>query len=365
MVLYRTGTQVYCPARRCCASSGRVAQRNHRPVPVGGPPRSALYRQHKIALGRVAIVQADDRYCNSNPSPSSIDYWQSSARITAHWAAQHNYFHFVYCVTDCAHEVRCTVAVPLFCTLGIASRHALPSSQVFGARHPAWCKLLALAHTLEVGSFQTVLYLDSDAYWVNINRTLEWLVRRYVKPSDWHNASIHFGCNGHWTKHWDFRSPNAQLGAANTGAMLLRRSPTTLAVLRAWWGRPHGHSEKWAWFWGSRADHHYVQRYKAFAFHGNWEQSILWRLWRTSPRLAANLRILADASSTCMWTVPGQPSSPIVHICGPNITRAARDAALAAAAAAQGHAHNRYLTPLVLNASHPDTARLLRHTTQT
>jgi len=242
------------------------------------------------------VVQSDTNFC----SPARGYHW-GSVRIIGVWAHEHGHAHVIYCLQDCAH-------------------------QQLGRRHPSWCKLVAIAHALSADkTTRAALYLDSDALWNMPEQPIAKLVENFTRPQDWHQgAMLWFGCNGNYTRGWKFNVSNAQNGAPNAGAILARNHDRTLALLRAWWGRPHGHTERFMSFWGSAAEKHYSRRYKSYAFSGNWEQSILWVMWACSRHAAAAMRVLTDVNThECMWSVPGRPS-PITHLCAPGTTRERR-----------------------------------------
>uniref|UniRef100_A0A7S4F1W3 Nucleotide-diphospho-sugar transferase domain-containing protein n=1 Tax=Chrysotila carterae TaxID=13221 RepID=A0A7S4F1W3_CHRCT len=125
-------------------------------------------------LGKVGIVQYDSLLCNSSAS-----YAWATAKQNFLWTKRHGYVLAAYCIQSC--------------------RHGL-----FGTLHPAWCKLVAIAHALKSNRFDTLLYLDSDAVWLDTSVPLDVLADEFLYPGDWEQGESHISkrdrtnidCNG-------------------------------------------------------------------------------------------------------------------------------------------------------------------------
>lgn len=208
--------------------------------------------------------------------------------MNAQWARRQGYEHLTYCISQCT------------ATYGDGSFTAALAS--------AWCKLPVLADVLQTKLHDTVLYLDSDAFWNGTQKSGLEALGRFMWPGDWLDSnagggSIFFGCNLPWNgedrgrRQWNRSWVNGNRGPANTGAMLLRRDAAALATLTEWWRTPFS-MPRWN------------QKHQ-------WEQSALWEIWRTKPSFASALRVLSDpASGDCMRTMDRRRPSLIAHIPG-------------------------------------------------
>ena len=237
--------------------------------------------------GRVAIVQSDNRYCDPIDSELGVrswPYWWSSVMLNAQWARRHGYQHLTYCVLRCL----------------ATDGHGY--AQVDLA--PAWCKIPVLADVLQSKLHDSILYLDSDAFW-NSSRSMAAL-QRYVWAGDWNGdaaGSVFFGCNLPWNgedrgrRQWNRSWENGSRGPPNTGVMLLRGNARSLATLTAWWRAPFTMPR-----WNERHQ---------------WEQSALWEMWHTVPRFATPLRVLSDPTTgDCMRSMDRKRVSIVAHIPG-------------------------------------------------
>ena len=237
--------------------------------------------------GRVAVVQSDSRMCEPpSNTTASHNYWWVTAQINARWAEAHGYDHLTYCYERCLRAPDVDVSA-------------------------AWCKLLALRDALRWNRWDTLLYLDSDAFW-NAPSGIAALDAYIGAADEPERAGVLFGCNlpyasedrgrVRWGKSW----LNGERGPANTGVMIIRNVAAAHYALSAWWNAtyemPH---------WNTR-----------FA----WEQSALWALWK-HPAFAAPLRVLSNLSAQgppdrtgtiyegdCMRTMDRSRPSPIVHL---------------------------------------------------
>lgn len=200
-------------------------------------------------------------------------FWWITAAINHAWATAHGYELLLYCMHDCRH----------------------PDS---GERRSSqWCKLIALAHALSLGSFETLLYFDTDAFWKDTQQSmLDGLVQRFAPellqqshPSSRVSATvmnaaaappaIYFGCNSPWDwcgVRWSFKEPHAASGSAGTGLILVRSGQRARMLLREWWHARNG----WA-------------RPQNFRTRGTCsDQAVLWRMWSTRHDLAAWMQVL-------------------------------------------------------------------------
>jgi hypothetical protein len=212
--------------------------------------------------------------------------------LNTHWASMNDYMHFTYCIVKCAVDVD-ALRTPLA---------------------PAWCKLPVIWDVLHATAVDTLLYLDSDAFWNSTDSSIAAL-GSYMWPTDWvsrnvasnssyvRSGNVFFGCNLPWAaedrgrRRWNWTSENADRGPPNTGVMLVRRSPVTLSTLLTWW-RSSVTSPRWN------------QRHQ-------WEQSALWELWRTSPTFATPLRVFSDPiTKECLRTMDRKRKSLVAHIPG-------------------------------------------------
>ena len=273
---------------------------------------------------RLAIIQYDNRYCasassggrtanavvtNSDDSRpfrktnricgvrvdanASIDaFWWMSAAINAAWARMHSHDHLLYCMTECNHP-------------GTRER-----------RSPQWCKLIALMDALQQ-PYDSVLYLDSDAFWkdpaLNIRRGMlrpfapAWFDSLLATPT-MPEVVAFFGCNSPWDAcgvQWNFSAAYGDRGSANSGVVLLRNQPKTRELLHQWWHSRNGFARP-----------HHVRTARSCS-----DQAVLWRLWSVRPDLAASMRVLAapghSGSSRCMHVASNknaQKKSPILHL---------------------------------------------------
>ena len=95
---------------------------------------------------------------------------------------------------------------------------------LWGARHPSYCKLTAIAHTLALRRHRWVVWIDSDAFIRNVSLPLPALLRAYGAPAgDDEETAAYFG--------WD--SPYT-LGP-NAGLAVLRSTEASTAMLQTWW----------------------------------------------------------------------------------------------------------------------------------
>ena len=95
---------------------------------------------------------------------------------------------------------------------------------LWGARHPSYCKLAAIAHTLALRRHRWVVWIDSDAFIRNVSLPLPALLRSYGAPAeDTEDMAVYFG--------WD--SPYT-LGP-NAGFAVLRNAEASTAMLQTWW----------------------------------------------------------------------------------------------------------------------------------
>ena len=95
------------------------------------------------------------------------------------------------------------------------------SHPLWGARHPSYCKLTAIAATLAQRRHEWVMWVDSDAFVRDISLSLPALLAAYgTPPAD--GSAAYFG--------WD--SPYT-LGP-NAGFFVLRGGEGAMAMLRTW-----------------------------------------------------------------------------------------------------------------------------------
>ena len=301
------------------------------------------------ALGKIGLVMYDNRFCStakataghSDSSTSSAricgmqagdpqSFWWITAAINNAWASVHGYELLLYCMHNCRH----------------------PDSGE--RRSPQWCKLIALSHALALGRFQTLLYLDTDAFWEDAEKSmLDGLVHRFapellqqplqqqqqqhpppprsppfLSPTDPTSAAtaasappaIWFGCNSPWDfcgVPWSYSEPHAASGAAGTGLILVRNDQRARILLREWWHARNG----WA-------------RPQNFRRTGTCsDQAVLWRMWSARHDLAAWMQVFgrplnrtaagavdsvaaAAAAAAAASAADGAPAPPIGHQAG-------------------------------------------------
>ena len=184
-----------------------------------------------LALGSVGIVQSDSRYCNPEHDTLGIrawPYWWYSVAMNAQWAWQKGYEHLTYCITVCT-----------------AADSSSSSTAVLAM---AWCKIPVIADVLQQRRHDTILYLDSDAFWNRTSAGMEAL-GLFFWPGDWRldphgGGSIYFGCNLPWAgedrgrRQWNHSWENGDRGPPNTGVILIRNSAASLATFASWWRAP-------------------------------------------------------------------------------------------------------------------------------
>jgi hypothetical protein len=177
-----------------------------------------------------------------------------------------------------------------------------------GALAAPWCKIRALRDALDAEPApDTLLFLDSDAVWVEPNASLSALVDAFVWPGEWHATALWFGCNlpfkseARGRRQWIALAGNGgggggDRGPPNTGVILLRNVDAARQALAAWWDAPVSLPA-----WNRR-----------FA----WEQSALWELWR-QPNFSASMRVLHNRTSgECLRTMDRAQHSLIAHVPG-------------------------------------------------
>lgn len=263
-----------------------------RAAPTRG--RVALFRTNTTSiLGTInASTSSSDRreealcgvHVDRNSSASG--FWWLTAALNSVWARVQQYDHLVYCVeSPCVHP---------------------DSGEVRSAQ---WCKLVAIADVIASRRHDYILYLDSDAYWVDRTRgVVDGLVRDFASEllSDMagrrgdglknqfgtaadhattgdalilRRPSLYFGCNSPWDAcgvQWNRSAPFARRGSANSGVVLLRADASTYSLLRAWWHARNG----WA-----RPNH--VRKPGVCT-----DQAVLWRLWSSKPGFASMMRVM-------------------------------------------------------------------------
>ena len=96
---------------------------------------------------------------------------------------------------------------------------------LWGARHPSYCKLAAIADAVSRG-FDRVVFLDSDAFIRDASVDIAALLRRY--GGDTHAAAIEFG----WDSPYSL-GPNA--GFASFRLTTARDRTHVVEALRLWW----------------------------------------------------------------------------------------------------------------------------------
>ena len=229
------------------------------------------------ALGRVALVQMDNRYCTNRrdwiasiPPLRASWFWWKAAHINSLWAAAHQYDHIVYCSPGCS-----------YCS----------NNGSLVMRRPSWCKIRVVSEVMQAGEHSTVVFMDSDAYVSEPRLTLSALLVRYTWPRDWPIGDaggregsslpcLFFACNDPFSLGWPQRPrPSSALpptverqlvrsGPPNSGIWLARRSPSTLSALQAWW---HAREDE--------ADQRWQPPPRSWAWHRQWrEQGALWDL---------------------------------------------------------------------------------------
>lgn len=224
------------------------------------------------ALGRIALVQMDNRYCTTRrdwiasiPPLRASWFWWKAAHINSLWTATHQYDHLLFCSPGCTYCHKNGSLV---------------------ARRPSWCKIRAVSVVLQAQEHDTVVFMDSDAYVVDPRLRLSTLLMRYAWSRDWSIKrstalpSLFFACNDPFSLGWPVRPrPTSTLpqalerqlvrsGPPNSGIWLARQSPSTLSALQAWWNARE-----------DEADRRWLPPPRSWAWHKQWrEQGALWDL---------------------------------------------------------------------------------------
>lgn len=256
------------------------------------------------AVGRVALVQMDNRYCTRSLDwKLSLDvlraawFWWKSVEINALWAERHGYDHLVFCSRQCAATAR-------------------NGSKV--SRAPSWCKLSAVATILQARAHDTVVFIDSDAYIRETLLSLPAMLESYLWAGDGFGGaraaadgpptsrtmhpSLFFACNHPFVNGWPLRprGPRSdsglpteverqliRRGPPNTGFWLARASPSALRALRIWWrarwqerdDAPAHTSPPAAQLPEAHREHAWQRPPRSWAWHERWqEQGALWDL---------------------------------------------------------------------------------------
>jgi hypothetical protein len=216
------------------------------------------------SIGRVALVQLDTRFCThprewraSLPGLRAAWFWWSGVRLNSRWAEKQGHDHILFCVKrGCA----------------------------CGGRKASWCKIKAVAAVLRELRYDTVLFVDSDAYLPHPTVSLPSMLQRYVWPGEWRSSrgaplpALFFACNHPFVNGWPSRprentslppSLEEQLvrrGPPNSGVFVARNTPEALEALRAWWT--------------ARPDAAWAPTRRAWPWHTQWqEQGALWDLF--------------------------------------------------------------------------------------
>ena len=234
-------------------------------------------QEHSLsrALGRVALVQMDNRFCTRALDWTlSLDvlraawFWWKSVEINALWAEHHGYDHFVFCSRKCAATARNGSMVP---------------------RAPSWCKLHAVATIVIAQAHDTVVFIDSDAYIRETSLSLPMIIEPYIWRGDGLDQkragdlqpSLFFACNTPFVRGWparprmgsaltvDIERQLVRRGPPNTGLWLARSSPSAVHALRTWWRAR----------WQERVIPSWARPARSWDWHVRWqEQGALWDL---------------------------------------------------------------------------------------
>lgn len=268
-------------------------------APIPGRHSNAEHAFANTTLAETHLVRNTTRLCGIpvNVNTSMESFWWTSAALNAAWARAHRYDHLLYCAHQCFH----------------------PDSGE--QRSPQWCKVVVIADVLAQG-YDSVLYLDSDAYWKHIaTGILDGLIAPWAPgwSVDAHrqarNASharppaIYFGCNSPWDAcgvNWNFSAPQASVGSASTGLILVRNRRRAHLLLRTWWHARNG----WATPFG-------IRKPRSCS-----DQAVLWLMWSLRADLAPSMRVFAStnytrARPTCMknsGTRRLQRFAPVEHL---------------------------------------------------
>lgn len=223
---------------------------------------------------------------------SAEAFWWLTAAMNWKWAQTHRYELLAYCTDEpCVHP---------------------DSGEVRSAQ---WCKLLAIADVIAHGRYDSILYLDTDAYWIDPKLSVDdGLVLKFApglrlgltgQPKQF-AVSAYFGCNSPWNScgvTWNSSAMFAKRGSANSGVVLMRSNPHMHQILREWWHARNG----WA-----RPNH--LRRPGSCS-----DQAVLWRLWSQRPDLSVRMRVMGNSLSKCMTVIGPRRrqrlfGSPIEHI---------------------------------------------------
>jgi len=145
----------------------------------------------------------------------------------------------------------CRAAHALTINLHYASRHSYDflfylnegNPLSFRGRHPAWSKVVALAHALFVRNSELALYIDQDAFINNPSISLTTWLRRAtayqqltsLMPLARHHNETVLSILDNAPYAWDTDNVTGQRRFACTGIMAVRRLAATHCFLSHWW----------------------------------------------------------------------------------------------------------------------------------
>uniref|UniRef100_A0A7S3PH72 Nucleotide-diphospho-sugar transferase domain-containing protein n=1 Tax=Aplanochytrium stocchinoi TaxID=215587 RepID=A0A7S3PH72_9STRA len=140
---------------------------------------------------KTLVLQVDNRDFDG------VSYWSLSQCINTAYASAHGYVYkrvnsFETCLKQ--HEIA-----------------------------PAWCKVLAILDALKSGEYETILYLDSDAYVRNFSISVDDFLERWGRRDPGGQGPVVHAaddCCGQF---------------ANTGQMIVEKSPISLTLVEKWW----------------------------------------------------------------------------------------------------------------------------------
>lgn len=105
-------------------------------------------------------------------------------------------------------------------------------SRLNNTRHPAWCKILAVNHSLYLDdlNFEYVLWLDSDAI-IATNRTFEEILIRSENRHDYEGKKDYYNCSLYFTSE----SENVLDHNPCSGVFFVKNNQNSKNFLNYWW----------------------------------------------------------------------------------------------------------------------------------
>ncbi|KAJ1627500.1 hypothetical protein T492DRAFT_1024009 [Pavlovales sp. CCMP2436] len=177
---------------------------------LGTLAATATQQGTTIAGLNLTVVMGDTRSCfaDDGQQPSYLAY---TAAVNLDWAMAHSYS-FAFMELPCLENASTAGDGP--CAACLHPQH--------GARHPSWCKLLAVYFALDALRTDLCLWMDSDAYFKTVALDASHIFRHSDRAAT-------FFCN----------KPYMRQGKLNAGVLALR-APAARAFLTKWWNANPG-----------------------------------------------------------------------------------------------------------------------------